>query len=110
MAPPNRPLVWNVSMHDAQSRKVFDHSGMDHLPGGPGSQPIVSLFSIDAPTELAAPLPLGDYTLDVQLVDAFDSAPVALASGGSNTWSIGPIAVAPPARRRAARRWATSRL
>jgi hypothetical protein len=93
-AAPNRPLVWDVALHDEQDRVIFDRSGVDHLPGSTTDTPIVSWFSIDAPMELDAPLRPGAYRLSVQLIDAFDSRPIPFNPLSSSTaWNLGPIAV-----------------
>jgi hypothetical protein len=91
---PNRPLVWNVELHDPNGRMVFDQSGVDHLSASLSGATIVSWFSIDAPAELAAPLPAGAYSVSVQLVDAFDSRPIGLTTLSTATsWRLGPIGV-----------------
>jgi hypothetical protein len=94
-APPNRPLVWRVIMTSADGEVVFDQSGMDHVPAASAPGPLVSWFSVDAPQLKDAPLAPGDYTLTVQLQDAYDSAAVPFGASGDTSWSLGPLPVPP---------------
>ena len=99
-APPNRPLVWDVSLHDIADRVPYDQSGIDHVPVSIADETIVSWFSVQPPEAPEPALPPGPYTVHVQLVDAFNSAPVAFTdSHGSSAseWTIGPVLIAPRA-------------
>jgi 4-amino-4-deoxy-L-arabinose transferase-like glycosyltransferase len=99
-APPNRPLVWDITLHDSAGRVPYDQSGVDHVPASIDRKTIVSWFSIQPPEAPEPALAPGGYMVQVQLVDAFNSAPVPFTDvqgGSGNTWTIGPVFVGPRA-------------
>jgi hypothetical protein len=87
----SRPLVWDVSLSNADRQVVQRASGIDHMPAAMAGERVLSWFTLDTPREIGA----GPYQVQVRLVDA------DRGQSFEPTWVSGPFAIRQTARCRA---------
>jgi hypothetical protein len=84
----SRPVVWQVTLTNAQGQVVQRASGIDHVPAAMAGEHVLSWFTLDTPREIGP----GPYQTHLRLIDADRGQPIG------DEWSSAGLAIRQTAR------------